>query len=749
MAERSVLVAVENIPYTADILYEYKIGKTNAQPGHIVVFPFGKNNKKTRGVVFSYGENGKNKKLKSLSYLYCDDIYITEENILLAEFMKSKYFCTYFEAIKAILPPGVLSPLTKAEKTGLKTRLEEYIYLSPLAVNYKNDPKITKNSQKHLAVIDFLENGEQSVRNTLKATGVTRSIIDTLKKRRIVLSIKKETLHSPLSGISPQKYDSFLLNEEQETAFRQIRNSYGTGRTHLLYGVTGSGKTHVFIAIINDLIQQGKSVLLLLPEISLTLQIVRRFYSLYGQELAVLHSALTQRERFDEWQRIKNGKVKVVIGTRSAVFAPVKDLGAIIIDEEQEHTYKSEMSPRYAAKDIATFRVKKEKAFLLKASATPSFESWHDAKKGNIGFSQITTRYNGKPLPKVIVSDMRPELASGNKTIFGKILCEEIFNNLNKGEQSVLFINRRGYNSYVSCPSCGYVYKCPSCGISLTYHKTDNSLRCHYCGHTENISSKCKKCEFPSLFYSGTGTQKAEEELCSIFPELRILRMDADTVLKRGARDKILEDFRKNKYDVLLGTQMITKGLDFPNVTLVGVLNADTLLYSSDFRSYEKTFSLITQVIGRAGRAEKDGRAVIQTFSPGHQVLDFAFKQDYPAFFDSECALRKALIYPPYCDICQIVFYADGLEKAMTGAETFIKEISTLSAQKFSDVPLRIIRPTQTTIPMSDGKDRVRILLKCRDIRRTRELISEAATEFMKENKTIHITVDINPSTIL
>ncbi|PWM44222.1 MAG: primosomal protein N' [Clostridiales bacterium] len=749
MPEKTVLVAVENVPYPADILYEYKVGGTNAQPGHIVTFPFGKGNKKARGIVFAYGKNTEGKRLKTLTSLYSDEIYIDHEGILLAEFMKNKYFCSYFEAVRTIMPSGIMSSKTASEKSGIKVCYEEYAHISHTAEEYKKSLGQSELAKKHLAIIEFLKNGEQTVRKTLEYVGITKGVLLTLQKKGVLTLEKREALRSPLRGITPQKAMPTALNQEQQTAFEQIRKKYDTGGAHLLYGVTGSGKTHVFIALINDLIKQNKSVLLLLPEISLTLQIVRRFYAEYGEKLAVLHSALSQGERFDEWRRIRDGRATVVIGTRSAVFAPLKNLGAIIIDEEQEHTYKSDMSPKYAAAEIAAFRVKREKAFLLTASATPSFESWYKAQKDEIGFSQLTTRYNGRPLPKVIVADMRPELASGNKGLLGKILGEEILKNMQNGEQSVLFMNRRGYNAYVSCPSCGYVYTCPSCGISLTYHKTDKKLRCHYCGHSENLSSTCKKCGSTALFYSGAGTQRAEEEIKNIFPELRILRMDADTVVKKGSRDKILSDFRQNKYDVLLGTQMITKGLDFPNVTLVGVLNADASLYTSDFRSYEKTFSLITQVVGRAGRAEKEGRAVIQTYSPEHQVLEFAFKQDYPAFFNSECALRKALIYPPYCDVCQVIFLADGLVKATEGAEKFIEMIKNLSAEEFADVPLRIIQPLQTAVPMTDGKDRVRILLKCKDVRRTRDLFARVTATFMKENKDIYISIDMNPSAIL
>lgn len=489
----------------------------------------------------------------------------------------------------------------------------------------------------------------------------------------------------------------------------------------------------------------------MIPEISLTFQIIDRLYSHYSTSLAVLHSGLSLGERFDEWRRIRSGDAKVVVGTRSAVFAPVTPGSLFLIDEEQEHTYKSEASPRYHARQIAAYRVARGKGLLVLASATPSFESFYRAQSGQIGFETLTKRFNGKPLPKVLVADLRHETLSGNRSCIGRVLATELEKNLQRGEQSILFMNRRGYQSHVTCASCGTVVKCPHCGIAMTYHSYNNRIVCHYCGHSTEYRSDCPACGGKQMRYSGVGTQKAEEDLLRLFHDLRVCRMDADTVGGKYTRDGILSDFRDRRYDVLLGTQMITKGLDFPDVTLVGVLNADMSLFTSDFRAFEKTFSLLTQVVGRAGRAEKEGRAVVQTYSPSHYVLSYAFEQDYEGFYAEETALRRSLLYPPFCDLCQICFLAPTEGEAMAGAELFSAWVEEACGGEYAGLPVRLILPKVTAVPMVDGKTRVRILMKCRDTARQREMIRALTERFRKEKSMRNCVVfaDMDPANIL
>lgn len=560
---------------------------------------------------------------------------------------------------------------------------------------------------------------------------------------------RKREFKDPLSKLERHPVSETVLSAEQQSAYEEMKKRLSSGGVHLLFGVTGSGKTLVYIKLIDDVLKSGKTAILLVPEIALTYQIVSRLYDHYGDDLAVLHSALTKAERKDTFSLIKSGKKKVVVGTRSALFAPVNDLGIIIIDEEQENAYKSEMTPKYAACEVAAFIANRSKALLVVSSATPSFESFNLAENGKIGLSQINSRYNGQPMPKVVLVDLREEVMKGNGTLFGSLLLSEIKENLDKGEQTVLFMNHRGYNTFVSCFDCGEPIVCPYCGVTMPYHKKDERLVCHYCGYSTHVPDHCNKCGGKTMKYSGTGTQKAEEDLSKLFPEARILRMDADTVAEKGSRDEILSQVSRGECDILLGTQMITKGLDFPNVTLVGVLNADTMLFSSDFRALEKTFSLMTQVVGRAGRSEKSGRAIIQSYYPEHRVFRYALDQDYVGFYKDETAFRRMMLYPPFCDICQISFIAKTEEDAFDAAERF-EQALRVAQEKSENLPLRIIPAKSTYVPMVDTRPRVRILIKCVDNRAQRKILSEVYLSFIKDpaNRDIRADIDMNPSNI-
>lgn len=812
-SEKSVLVYIEDVPYQADKQYEYLLPAALEEVvcvGSLVRCPFGRGSRAVRAVVTEIRTRSEDVKLKEVEDVFSASPVLDEKGLRLCAFMKERYFCPFFEAAKTVMAPGtvggfdrfvrmdapvsdpeirdffeknqntvsrknlaerlgkenyakVLRLIKKGEltetlekKQTVSDSVSRFVRVLPRAADYarRERPKKAPNIQKRLAVLDYLfENGDSSVKDVIYMTGVSVSVLKTLEKYGVTEFFEKETPRDPLKN-KKRGSDTApcVLNAEQQKAFEEISANLGSGGAHLLYGVTGSGKTHVFTALADKVLSQGKSVLLLLPEISLTLQIIDRLVSRYGDLLAVLHSGLSVGERYDEYKRIRTGDARFVVGTRSAVFAPLKDLGLVIVDEEQEHTYKSEKSPRYDAKAVAGYRVHEEKALLLVASATPSFESFYKAQKGRIGLSVLRERYNGGPLPKVLVSDMSRELAEGNRDIIGSVLASEIAKNAEKHEQTILFMNRRGYNSFVQCPKCKYVFACKSCGIPMTYHAANDRLVCHYCGESKPAASVCPVCGSKTLKYSGYGTQRAEREIKALFPELRVLRMDADTVGGKNSRDEILSAFARREYDVLLGTQMITKGLDFPNVTLVGVLSADSLLYSSDFRAYEKTFSLLTQVVGRAGRAEKQGRAVIQTFSPTHLVLEHAIKQDYEGFFEEETSLRKLLVYPPFCDVCQCVFTADTLPRAFEAAEAFTSRIEEkLKCEEFAKLPLTIIRARQTAVPMVGGRDRVRVLIKCRDDAPTRRLLREVYLGMLtdKDMRDVTVGLDMNPTSII
>ncbi len=740
----SVGVAVEGIPRSADKLYEYLLPEGASAPvGSVVTVPFGHGNKPVRGVVLECFSNEEPPSQKLKTLFSVGDCYLTEDSVAVIRYMRERYFCTWFEGARCLLPTGVFGGGTRSVTSA--SIADEGAAAAYMEANYSN--------RKHCDVLGFLlEERQMTVKELTYMAGVSESVIKTLAKKGLILLEKVEVLRNPLKDCPiPETPPQVVLNEEQTVAANGLMADLNSGRTHLLYGVTGSGKTHVFIRLIDEALKQGKQAVLMIPEISLTLQIVNRLYAHYAPALAVLHSGLSIGERHDQWHRIRSGEARVVIGTRSAVFAPVSEGSLFIIDEEQEHTYKSEASPRYHAREIAAFRAARGKGLLLLASATPSFESFYRAQSGVIGFEKLTERFNGRPLPKVLVADLRREMMSGNRSCIGRTLGMELEKNLQRGEQAILFMNRRGYQSHISCVSCGGVIKCPHCGIAMTYHSYNNRVVCNYCGYSTGYLSACASCGGKRLLYSGVGTQKAEEELKHLFPNIRVCRMDADTVGGKYTREGILNDFRDKKYDVLLGTQMITKGLDFPDVTLVGVLNADMSLYTSDFRAFEKTFSLLTQVVGRAGRAEKEGRAVVQTYSPAHHVLSYAFAQDYEGFYREETALRKSLLYPPYCDLCQFCFLADTEGEAFRAAEDFSECIRKSTQDDPASFPVRLILPKVTSVPLVGGKTRVRVLMKCKDTRPQRQMISDLLDEFRrrKENREITVIADMNPVNIL
>lgn len=564
-----------------------------------------------------------------------DTPILNEEMFELADYLVNKTLCSKISAFQVMLPKA----LKAKNKTNMHKKFNKYIVLNS-DINQVNDyiASCKYNSQKE--ILNKLLN-EKKVLITSLSSG-----IKTLEKKGLIKIIEEEVYRYNI--IKDNDFKKVSLNSDQERVVEKIISNLNISKTFLLYGITGSGKTEVYLEVIDNVLKEGKNAIMLVPEISLTPQIVQRFVNRFGNNIAILHSGLSDSEKYDEYRKIKEGLVKIVIGARSAIFAPFDNIGAIIIDEEHTPTYKQdETSPRYDAKDVAIWRSKYHKCPLILGSATPSLESF--ARAGNHVFEllTLTRRPAGSVLPKVHIVDMKEEVKRGN-FVFSKLMTDKINEKLGKNEQIILLLNRRGYSSMITCSDCGYVEKCPKCDISLTYHKTSNTLRCHYCGFYKKKTDKCSSCGSSNIKDYGMGTQKLEEELKQKFPSANIIRMDMDTTSKKGAHEQIIKDFGRHKYDILVGTQMIAKGLDFPNVSLVGVLNADMSLTIPDFRSAERTFQLLSQVSGRAGRGDIQGEVIIQTYNNNHYSIVFAKNHDYLSFYKEEMKIRKSLSYPPY-----------------------------------------------------------------------------------------------------
>ena len=611
----------------------------------------------------------------------------------------------------------------------------------------------TKCSVKQKAVLSLLtEAGTASVKELCYLAGVTDAVVTALVKKRLVELYDQEWLRTPVSVCATGVADETVLNPEQQTAYEELLARFHTDEAGcaLLYGVTGSGKTQVYMKLIDRVIAEGQQVLVMVPEISLTPQVMERFLQRYGKKVAVLHSGLSVGERMDEWKRIRRGDAAIVVGTRSAVFAPIERLGLVVIDEEQEHTYKSESTPRYHAREVAKFRCARHKALLLLASATPSVESYHAAQAGRYSLHTLPARYGDAVLPQVDVVDMREQPME--VSVFSEPLRRELRACFAGGKQAILLLNRRGYQTFVSCRSCGQVVMCPSCSISMTYHRANGKLMCHYCGHMQPPTVRCTACGSEHIRYAGMGTQRVEEELQQLFPSVRILRMDTDTTMSRFAYEERFKAFADGEYDVMIGTQMVAKGLDFPNVALVGVLSADQSLYAGDYRAYETTFSLLTQVIGRAGRRELPGKAIIQTTTPEHYIIGQASAQDYPAFYQVEIAARRQMKYPPFTELC--VFGLSGTQEAAVkqAADRLLDLLrSTVRQPQYDGLPLIVLDPTPAAVSRVSGKYRYKLLVKLGGSALSRKLVGELLTKFAADpaNRDITVYADRNPATIL
>ena len=650
--------------------------------GDRVLVPFG--NKKTFEEGFVIGLKEKTEyKVKDIVKIQ-NEIKLTKENIELAKLMAKRYFCNISDCIKLMLPPGTIS---KNIENRIKDKKQRFVYLKKDIEEIEQDieSKIIK-SEKQKRVLNFLIQNDGIQTTDLEViTDTTSAILKTLQNKEYIEIIEQEVERNPFINKNIERTNKLKLTPEQKEAFEKIEKEIKEEnyKEFLLYGVTGSGKTEIYLQAIEEVLKKGKTAIVLVPEISLTPQMVDRFISRFGQEdIAVLHSKLSVGERYDQWKKIKKGECKIVIGARSAIFAPINNLGLIIIDEEHDSSYKSETNPRYNAKELAGYIAKQNSIPLILGSATPDVCTYYKAKNNNIELLELTKRANNSKLPIVETVDLRMELANGNKSILSEKLYNEIEKNLLDKKQTILFLNRRGYSTFVMCRDCGYTVKCKNCNITMTYHLNTNKLKCHYCGHEEKSVLECPECHSKNIKYFGTGTQKLEEEINKIFPNASTIRMDIDTVSKKNSHEEILNKFKNENIDILIGTQMVVKGHHFPNVTLVGVIAADSSLYIEDYKASERTFQILTQVAGRAGREKLPGRVIIQTYNPENFAIECSKKQDYDKFYETEIELRKQLKYPPFCDIISIGLTDIDNNKIKNVSERLYKNIKNRKLEK-------------------------------------------------------------------
>ena len=778
--------------------------REQVQIGTRVLVPFGFGNKRAEGVVLAFREDTGEYRLKAIVEALDEQPVLTQEQLKLAAWMRERLYCTYFDCVRAMLPAGlwfrrnemytlapdadpaalharegeegeVLRLFDTAGQTLSLAEIRERLgkgagrTLDALAgegilVYHSNTVQKTGDKTEKMLALDMESDEAMSrVRRSAARQDVVSALADGIWMSQKELSYMTGASDAALrdmiqKGILRVKYEERMrapdfsdvpraakpvLSAQQQEAYDGMAALMDEPKAQaaLLFGVTGSGKTQVYLRLIAHALETGKSAIVLVPEIGLTPQVLRQFAAQFGDLVAVLHSALSAGERCDSFKKIKTGRARVVIGTRSAVFAPVRDLGVIIIDEEQDGAYKSEQSPRYHARDVAKYRAVQADALLVLGSATPSVETYYGAKQGKYPVFTLTERFLGAGLPEVIISDMRGLAREGRSGIIGPDLERELISTLEKGKQAILFLNRRGNSRVIGCGVCGWVPECPSCSTTMTYHSVSGRAMCHYCGASIKITGKCPQCGSTSLFTETPGTQKLEEELHERFPAARVLRMDADTMTAKGAHERLLNKFGKGEADILIGTQMVTKGLDFENVTLVGVLDADQSLYAQDYRAHERTFSLITQVVGRAGRRFDTGRAVIQTYSPLHPVILTAARQDYEAFYESEMQTREALRCPPVCDITMITAVGELEQQVLSSLLALKTRLQSLMEGQFADVKAPVLGPAAAQMVKVMGRYRYHLTIRAKDCARWRRLISGVLREFMQDGKNRGVTV--------
>ena len=806
-----VKVAVSAAPYSIDKPYDYLVPEPlleAAVPGVRVTVPFGRGNRTSEGIILARVQGEKVQGLKPLDSVLDSGPVLDGDGIALALWMRQRYFCTMFEAVKTILPTGLWyrlrevwhlaegvdreaaaalcgnirragavldvlwasggsaglealrdacgqeaeSTLRAMEKTGTvrceteaarkigdKTRRMVSLAVSAEDALAMTEAKRRSAPARYEVVRLLAATGRASAADVCYFTGASTRTLKAMEKAGLLAFSEEEELRVP-QATEVEPGAPIVLNGEQQAAYDGILSLMDSGKPEaaLLHGVTGSGKTQVYLRLVQEALDRGKTAMVLVPEIILTPQMMRKFSSYFGSKVCMLHSSLRMTERYDQWKRIRRGEVQVVLGTRSAVFSPLKNLGLLILDEEQEGSYQSENPPRYHTRDVAKFLCAREKAVLLLGSATPTVESAWAAEEGTYHLFQLRRRYNAHALPQVRIADLRQEIRAGNPGLISAPLRQELEENLRRGEQSILFLNRRGSSRMLLCGECGHVPECPRCSVALTYHSANGRLMCHYCGHSERAPEACPVCG-GIMKHVGTGTQKVEEELRELFPEAGILRMDADTA--SGGHEPILSRFEKERIPILLGTQMVAKGLDFENVTLVGVLSADLSLYVDNYRAAERTFNLLTQVVGRAGRGGKQGRAIIQTYTPGNDVIRCAAEQNYDSFYQNEVRMRRLRRCPPFADL--FVFTVSGTEegsvlRAAAGARERLRQVFPGD---------EVLGPAPAPVLKLNNRFRYRLLLVGKNDKATRDRISWLLKEFANDraNRGLNIFVDCNP----
>ena len=810
-----VKVAVSAAPYSIDKPYSYLVPESLAAaavPGVRVMVPFGRGNKESEGLILARVQEPKLPGSKALRQVLDPEPVLDKAGIDLALWMRGRYFCTVFEAVKTILPAGLwyglreiwslamapetarsaavgipgawqvldllekqggkadirvlrdalgdgaekpLKAMKKAEiltcETDAKRKIADKSHrMVELAVNTEDAYALTEPKRRsapaRYEVVNFLATaGQTPAAEVSYYTGASARTLKTMEKAGLIAFSEEEELRVPsLDDVEPGP--EIVLNEEQQRAFEEILGRVQAAKPSvtLLHGVTGSGKTQVYLRLVQETLALGKTAMVLVPEIVLTPQMMRKFSSYFGSRVAMLHSSLKMTERYDQWKRIRRGEVDVVLGTRSALFAPLKNLGLIIMDEEQEGSYQSENVPRYDAREVAKYLCVREKAALVFGSATPTVETAWAAEQGSYQKALLRRRYNENALPEVLIADLRQEILNGNPGLISTPLRQELEKNLAAGEQSILFLNRRGSSRMLLCGECGYVPQCPRCSTAMTYHSANGRLMCHYCGHSEPAADTCPECG-GWMKHVGAGTQKVEEELRELFPEAGILRMDADTTA--GGHEEILQTFERERVPILLGTQMVAKGLDFENVTLVGVLSADISLYVDNYRAAERTFSLLTQVVGRAGRGGKTGRAVIQTYTPGNDVIRCAARQDYDAFYESEIRMRRLRRYPPFADLFTVTVSGTEEGRVLRAAVSVRETLRQLCRRpELAAGEPEVLGPAPAPVVKVNNRFRYRCTLVGKNDKATREMLAWLQKDFAKDsaNRGMNLFVDHN-----
>ena len=726
--------------------FDYKVPKELEEQimiGSKVLVPFGNKKEPEEGFVVGFKETTEYK-VKEISKL--EDM-LSDKQIELAKWMAKRYFCNISDCIKLMQTPGTR---TKNKEKRVQDKIINTIYLKKeySEIEFEIETNQIK-SEKQIKILKFIKDNEGATIPEIEMfTNCSRAIINTLIKNGYLEIIETKIARNPLASKKIERTNKLNLTEEQEKAYEKVEKAIEEKRYEqfLLFGVTGSGKTEIYMQLIEKVIQNGKKAIMLVPEISLTPQMIERFISRFGKDkLAVIHSKLSIGERHDEWNKIKENKANIIIGERSAIFAPVQYLGIIIIDEEHDTSYKSEATPKYNAIEIANKIAKEEKIPLVLGSATPDISTYYKSEEGKITRLELTKRANNANLPKIEIIDLKQELANGNRSMLSFELYKSIEENLKNHYQTILFLNRRGYSTFIMCRDCGYTVKCKNCNISMTYHSFEKKLKCHYCGYEEPIVTTCPECGSKKIRYFGTGTQKLEDEIHKQFPKATTIRMDIDTVTKKNSHEEILNEFKNKGIDILIGTQMVVKGHHFPKVTLVGVVAADSSLNMDDYRANEKTFQILVQVAARAGREKLPGKVIIQSYNPENFSIQSAKNQNYIEFYQTEIALRKQLKYPPFCDIIVIGFNSNSESKIKTISENMYKSLTEKNLENCN-----IYKPSPSPIDKIQNRYRWRIIIKSNMNEKLNDILNQELRKIYEKNdRSVNISIDVNPNNMI